>query len=235
MDTSSISTFFLETMIQSCLYVLCIVLKLLYIITLFYFRAGLTAGLSQHWSESLKVMTGETEINANAILEYFAPLYEFMKKENAVYREKHMETILSSYSETSSVESNKLSLASWDTQTDVNNEEKRQAYLDMVLKYAEFTKENYDKYFKDTNIDEYQNEDTKRQLKFLTKMGVRILDEGDLNELTKAKSEMQKIYNTGLICPYEKLDCDFENGEGLELDPGNNNNYNLCLELNVSL
>lgn len=35
-------------------------------------------GGSKHWSEALKVMTGQTEINADAILEYFQPLREVL-------------------------------------------------------------------------------------------------------------------------------------------------------------
>lgn len=46
-------------------------------------RDGLSLGNSKHWSEVLKVITnGETELSADAILEYFAPLQEFLKKEN---------------------------------------------------------------------------------------------------------------------------------------------------------
>lgn len=45
-------------------------------------RAGLSLGRSVHWSEALREMTGETELKTDALLEYYAPLYEFLKKEN---------------------------------------------------------------------------------------------------------------------------------------------------------
>ncbi|XP_055523279.1 angiotensin-converting enzyme-like [Wyeomyia smithii] len=45
-------------------------------------RAGLQLGRSEHWSEALWVMTGETELKTDALLEYYAPLYEFLKEEN---------------------------------------------------------------------------------------------------------------------------------------------------------
>lgn len=46
-------------------------------------RDGLSLGLSKHWSEALSVITdGERELSANAILEYFKPLHEFLIKEN---------------------------------------------------------------------------------------------------------------------------------------------------------
>lgn len=43
---------------------------------------GLKLGLSKHWSEALKEMTGETEISGEAIFDYFQPLYNFLKKAN---------------------------------------------------------------------------------------------------------------------------------------------------------
>lgn len=46
-------------------------------------RAGLSLGLSKHWSDALSIMTdGEREIKADALLEYFKPLHEFLKIEN---------------------------------------------------------------------------------------------------------------------------------------------------------
>jgi peptidyl-dipeptidase A len=45
-------------------------------------RAGLELGLSKHWSVALERMTGETEISGDAVMEYFKPLYEFLKEAN---------------------------------------------------------------------------------------------------------------------------------------------------------
>lgn len=46
-------------------------------------RAGLSLGSSKHWSETLSIITnGEHEMSADAILEYFKPLYEFLVEEN---------------------------------------------------------------------------------------------------------------------------------------------------------
>uniref|UniRef100_A0A182R0V2 Angiotensin-converting enzyme n=1 Tax=Anopheles farauti TaxID=69004 RepID=A0A182R0V2_9DIPT len=46
-------------------------------------RAGLSLGRSVHWSQALEAMTGETELRTDALLEYYKPLYEFLKQENA--------------------------------------------------------------------------------------------------------------------------------------------------------
>lgn len=42
----------------------------------------LALGCSVPWNDALEVMTGDRQLNANALLEYFAPLYDWLKKEN---------------------------------------------------------------------------------------------------------------------------------------------------------
>lgn len=45
-------------------------------------RAGLSLGLSKHWKKALHEITGEDDISADALLEYFKPLYEYLKVQN---------------------------------------------------------------------------------------------------------------------------------------------------------
>jgi peptidyl-dipeptidase A len=45
-------------------------------------RAGLSMGFSKHWSEALEELTGSKEMTASALMEYFKPLYDFLKEEN---------------------------------------------------------------------------------------------------------------------------------------------------------
>ncbi|KAJ8918902.1 hypothetical protein NQ315_016804 [Exocentrus adspersus] len=47
-------------------------------------KEGLKLGSSKHWSETLDILTGTKEVSAEPLLEYFQPLYEFLKKENAL-------------------------------------------------------------------------------------------------------------------------------------------------------
>jgi peptidyl-dipeptidase A len=46
------------------------------------FRAMLAAGASQPWQDTLQKLTGTREMDARAILEYFAPLQAWLKKQN---------------------------------------------------------------------------------------------------------------------------------------------------------
>ncbi len=43
----------------------------------------LSLGSSVHWSEALESLTNEKEINADALLEYFEPLTNWLIRENA--------------------------------------------------------------------------------------------------------------------------------------------------------
>ncbi|KAL7038763.1 hypothetical protein ACKWTF_009688 [Chironomus riparius] len=42
----------------------------------------LSLGSSVPWNDALEVITGDRQLDANALLEYFAPLYEWLKEEN---------------------------------------------------------------------------------------------------------------------------------------------------------
>jgi peptidyl-dipeptidase A len=42
----------------------------------------LSMGASQPWPEALEVLTGERKMDATAILDYFAPLQEWLNEQN---------------------------------------------------------------------------------------------------------------------------------------------------------
>ena len=45
-------------------------------------NAMLEMGLSRPWPEALEAMTGETEMDATAILDFFAPLQAWLNEKN---------------------------------------------------------------------------------------------------------------------------------------------------------
>ena len=47
------------------------------------FQAMLAHGASQPWQATLKELTGSEQIDGGAVLEYFAPLQEWLKEQNA--------------------------------------------------------------------------------------------------------------------------------------------------------
>lgn len=40
-------------------------------------------GSSKHWSDALEILTGERKLNASAMIEYFKPLYDYLREENS--------------------------------------------------------------------------------------------------------------------------------------------------------
>jgi hypothetical protein len=45
----------------------------------------LQLGASKHWTYALNLLTGQNKITADSLLKYFAPLNEWLIKENSKY------------------------------------------------------------------------------------------------------------------------------------------------------
>ena len=45
-------------------------------------NAMLTMGMSKPWQEALNAMTGSSQMDATAILDYFAPLQKWLEEQN---------------------------------------------------------------------------------------------------------------------------------------------------------
>ena len=145
-------------------------------------REGLELGNSQHWSVPLQILSGESEMSAAALLEYFAPLQTFLKKQN------DMRDVLDTYNEEAAVEFNKQVHAEWDVATDTENTAKQEAREAAVLEGAKFSKKYHEEVFKNLKPEDYTDESIQRQLKYLTKLGRDALEEADLSEVRKSKN-----------------------------------------------
>lgn len=156
-------------------------------------KEGLELGLSEHWSVALEKLTGNPEMSASALLEYFAPLQEYLKKQN------EMSDFLETYEVEASAECKKMVTAEWDVATDTESVEKQARLTEAVLENARFSRQKFDDHFKGVNPDDYSNELVQRQLKFLTSLGRDVLDEADLNKVSsltlKCRSHSLKITN----------------------------------------
>lgn len=180
---------------------------------------GLKLGGSKHWSEVLRIMTGNDAMSADAILEYFKPLHDFLKEANKKLAiEDEVRQLLIKYNENASKQCTKLQLADWDKSTDLKNETKLQIYQRAVSENAAFTKEQYKLHFSHYNADDFSDEKVRRQIKILKNLGREALDEPDLLSLTENIEKMVQIYNTATFCSYHKQNCSDE--ERFTLDPG---------------
>lgn len=176
-------------------------------------------GGSKHWSEALKAITGEKKMSADAILEYFKPLHDFLTVENQrLAKEDEVRQILSIYNEEASIQCQKLQNADWDKTTDLNNNTKEEIYAQTVVENARFTKNQYELHFSHLNLDDFTDEKVRRQSQIIADLGQNSLNESRLFDLTNTISEMVKIYNKAEFCAYGKPDC--AKDERLTLDPG---------------
>lgn len=140
-------------------------------------KAGLEMGYSKHWSAALKELTGSPEISAQALLEYFKPLKDFLEKEN------RMIEVLAGYEVEGSKMCNEFVTAEWAVATDSESQEKKDEYEKVVLKNSNFTKSYYENYFKNVKPEDYSDEKVQRQLKQLVTLGRDALDENRLSNV----------------------------------------------------
>lgn len=77
-------------------------------------------------------MTGERELDATAILEYFEPLMEYLINENKM-SEQELEEFLIDYEEKASTNLKELVTAEWNFATDVENATKEEEQVDAKI------------------------------------------------------------------------------------------------------
>lgn len=182
---------------------------------------GLKLGASEHWSVALETITGQKNITADAILEYFHPLRKVLVDETKkLIAEDEVRRKLEKYNKEAIPYAHNMKIADWDQATDLNDPLKEEAYVKSVAANAEFTKIQYE-----TNFREYKNKtfiDNKltRQINLLSELETNALDKTKLTEFTSTVNQMVKIYNTATFCPFNNTNCAPD--QHLTLDPGTN-------------
>lgn len=173
-------------------------------------------GASKHWSVALKLLTNETDIRANAFLEYFEPLREYLTREIKRMKSDEMRDILTEYNKKAATQCNKLKLAKWAKITDINNVEKHGASVKAVAEHAAFIRDEYERHFHDLDPSDYDDEQVRRQVRFIKMIGKNALNSSRLNELTRTLDEMENVYNNAEFCDFNKPNCT----QKLTLEPG---------------
>jgi peptidyl-dipeptidase A len=88
------------------------------------------------------------------------------------------------------------------------------------LLYAGFRQSQYNEFFRDAVVEDYQDEQMRRQLADLKNLGTAVLSTENYSALSAATSRMSNAYNLAKICPYQQPDCDLSNSTiALTLDP----------------
>lgn len=180
-----------------------------------FFRSGLRLGTSKPWPDILEEMTGERTMNGRALMEYFEPLFTYLKQDE---QQNLVRQQLVTYSTVASGFCTRLNNAAWDVDSDLHSEEKRDIFLREITLSANFNKEQHERLFKDLNPDDFDDIDVRRQVMLLSKLGVDALPTVQLEERQAKIDDMVLVYNEALVCPFEKPTCDLE-VEGMSLNP----------------
>ncbi|XP_059487086.1 angiotensin-converting enzyme-like [Neocloeon triangulifer] len=113
---------------------------------------------------------------------------------------------------------NQFVLADWGYSTDINNPAAEEALLNETLRFAAFSQQQWETYFRDANWETYEQADVKRQAMFLSVLGTAALDPVALEQYNKEITTMTGIYGAARICPYTNQNCDIAT-EGIRLEP----------------
>lgn len=138
-------------------------------------KEGLSLGYSEDWRFALEKLTGGQSISGNALLEYFAPLYDFLKKENEKMKNANMQTVVENYSKEYEVACNKQVKAQYATQVDVGNVTLLQELTEIMNENTKFVLDNYNRYFAQVKAEDYTEPELRRQLQYLTQISINHL------------------------------------------------------------
>ncbi|ESO94197.1 hypothetical protein LOTGIDRAFT_118685, partial [Lottia gigantea] len=170
----------------------------------------LKLGSSKPWPEAMKMVTGSTKMDASALMEYFQPLIDWLKKENEGedlgWDENcpedgliQADRWLKSYDKRAEKATNAMYEGDWAYQTNITDytskmSVKRRVELDLFKKKAAMEANQLDwKNFKNTEI--------KRQFKKITNIGPSAMKSNTaLEKMQQLQSKMEGVYGAATVC-----------------------------------
>uniref|UniRef100_A0A182LUT3 Angiotensin-converting enzyme n=1 Tax=Anopheles culicifacies TaxID=139723 RepID=A0A182LUT3_9DIPT len=167
----------------------------------------LAMGSSKPWPDAMEVLTGQRKMSADALIEYFQPLYDWLVKEN-----KALGAFVG-WEEKSNIEGeilarrNAASEANWaydsnitDENLDVKNE--------VATENAAFFKQ-ISEYLAQFDYESFEDEDLKRRVKKLVGLGYSALPEEKFTKMLDAINNMKENYAKIKVCDYhDSSKCD---------------------------
>ncbi|XP_012944355.1 angiotensin-converting enzyme [Aplysia californica] len=192
------------------------------------FHNMLSMGASKPWQEAMEVMTGQRNMSAEPLMEYFKPLIDYLKKETTGenlewtddcpqedYHEQmdqldDVEDFLSNYNEGALTVYNQAMEAEWAKKTNGTEENEKEMVRRQVRK-AKFRQRSYKQAakFDDVKV----TPDMRRQLNKIKDIGASALrNETKLERLQSIISDMGSIYSAAKPC--------LSNGECMLIEPG---------------
>ena len=176
--------------------------------------------MSKHWEDALEALVGDKEMSADPMIEYFAPLQEFLRKEIAkIENDKEVLGRMAVFDADATNYCNAMVTAEWNQVTDVTNDEMKEILKQKILENAEFQKRQYETLIKDLNPEDYLSEQVKRRIASASDLHRYALDTEDLANFTDVQTRMETIYNDGKVCPFTNQNCDLTKDAYWTLNP----------------
>ncbi|XP_018410702.1 PREDICTED: angiotensin-converting enzyme isoform X3 [Nanorana parkeri] len=195
----------------------------------------LRSGSSRTWQEVLKDMAGTDKMDVGPLLEYFEPVTNWLKEQNAKTNEtlgwtdfswrpplpdgypgdidknaneRQAQDFLGEYNTTAEQVWNDYTEASWAYNTNIT-EHNNQVMLDKNLAMSSHTLQ-YGRQARNFDYSDFQSPEVKRLLKKLSDIDKAALSEAEQKEYNQIVSEMETIYSKATVC---------KDGKCMPLDP----------------
>ncbi|XP_052094708.1 uncharacterized protein LOC127730371 [Mytilus californianus] len=176
--------------------------------------AMLRLGSSKPWPEAMMAITGQPNMDAKPIIDYFIPLIDWLKEQNKGDNPGWSETCsvtqlppsigkveewLTQYEKQATVAYDKAYKAEWAYTSNITSKTKA-AYTRSQVELAHFEKQMYNE-ASQYDWQSFYNTTQKRLFKAITNIGTSALS--DMNQLEQLKgllSDMSGIYGNGKVC-----------------------------------
>ncbi|XP_008844827.1 angiotensin-converting enzyme [Nannospalax galili] len=199
-------------------------------------RKVLQAGCSRPWQEVLKDMVGSDALDAQALLNYFHPVSQWLQEQNQqngevlgwpeyqwrpplpdkypegidlVTDEAEANKFVEEYDRTAQVVWNDFAEANWNYNTNITIAASK-ILLQKNKKVANHTLK-YGIWAKQFDVSNFQNSTTKRIIKKVQNLDRAALTPSDLEEYNKILLDMETTYSIANVC--------YDNGTCLQLEP----------------
>ncbi|PIO05261.1 hypothetical protein AB205_0182740, partial [Aquarana catesbeiana] len=186
---------------------------------------ALRTGSSKTWQEVLKDMTGSDKMDVGPLMEYFEPVTNWLKEQNAKKNEtlgwpdfawrpplpdgypgdieknaneKQAEDFLSDYNSTAEQVWNDYTEASWNYNTNIT-EHNNQVMLEKNLAMSSHTLQ-YGRQARNFDYSDFQNVELQRLFKKLSDIDKAALSEAEQKEYNQIVSDMETIYSKATVC-----------------------------------
>lgn len=155
----------------------------------------------------LRVLTNESEMSTDAMVEYFQPLYDFLVEENKhLYKEDLHRGKLHEFNKKLEELAYRANLLRWKVAYHDNGTLYREDFEKASMQEVIFHKRQVIDYFREVNESDFRDECMRRQVSFIKQMHISALEPNELYERDMVLEDLQQVHMNAQICHYQDRD-----------------------------